>query len=45
MKTNICLVGFMGTGKTQAGRIVAERTGRKLVEVDALIEKAAKKSI
>ncbi len=45
MKSNICLVGFMGTGKTQAGRIVAEQTGKKLVEVDALIEKTSKKSI
>jgi shikimate kinase len=45
MKSNICLVGFMGTGKTQAGRIVAEQTGKKLVEIDALIEKIAKKSI
>jgi shikimate kinase len=45
MKSNICLVGFMGTGKTRAGRIVAERTGKRLVEVDALIEKNAKKSI
>src|SRR5512137_450725 len=45
MKTNICLVGFMGTGKTQAGRIVAERTGKKFVEIDAMIEGAAKKPI
>nr|MDO8110862.1 shikimate kinase [Candidatus Sigynarchaeota archaeon] len=42
---NICLVGFMGTGKTKAGRIVAAKLGKKFVETDELIEKAAKKSI
>ncbi len=36
---NIVLVGFMGTGKSSVGKIVAETTGRKLVEMDALIEK------
>ncbi|MBN2154269.1 MAG: AAA family ATPase [Candidatus Lokiarchaeota archaeon] len=45
MKSNICLVGFMGTGKTRAGRIVAERTGKEFVETDAMIEAAAKKPI
>ncbi len=45
MKTNICLVGFMGTGKTQAGQIVANRLGKTFVETDAIIEKAAKKAI
>jgi shikimate kinase len=45
MKSNICLVGFMGTGKTKAGRIVAERLGKTLVETDAIIEKAGGKSI
>jgi shikimate kinase len=45
MKINIALIGFMGTGKTQAGLIVAERTGKKFIETDAMIENAAKKPI
>ncbi len=45
MKNNIALIGFMGTGKTRAGLIVAERTGKKFVETDAMIEGAAKKPI
>jgi shikimate kinase len=45
MKSNICLVGFMGTGKTKAGRIVAERLGKAIVETDAIIEKVASKTI
>ncbi len=34
---NIILTGFMGTGKTSVGRILAERTGRKFVDTDELI--------
>ncbi|MEX2685076.1 MAG: shikimate kinase [Candidatus Sigynarchaeota archaeon] len=45
MKNNIALIGFMGTGKTRAGRLVAERTGKKFVETDTMIEAAAKKPI
>ncbi|NMC06106.1 MAG: shikimate kinase [Candidatus Lokiarchaeota archaeon] len=45
VKTNICLVGFMGTGKTRAGRIVAELMGKQFVETDAMIEAAASKPI
>jgi shikimate kinase len=35
---NIVLTGFMGTGKTTVGRLVAERLGRRFVDTDALIE-------
>lgn len=35
---NIVLVGFMGTGKSAVAKIMATRTGKKLVEMDALIE-------
>ncbi|MFH0908622.1 MAG: shikimate kinase [bacterium] len=42
---NIILVGFMGTGKSSTGRIVAERLGRRFVDMDALIEEQAGKSI
>lgn len=35
---NIVLTGFMGTGKSTVGRVVAERLGRRFVDTDALIE-------
>lgn len=35
---NIVLTGFMGTGKSTVGRLVAERLGRRHVDTDALIE-------
>lgn len=31
---NIILVGFMGTGKSSAGRLVAERTGMQFIDMD-----------
>ncbi len=42
---NLVLTGFMGTGKTTAGRLVAERLGRPFVDMDALIEQRARQSI
>ena len=42
---NIVLVGFMGSGKTTVGRLLAERTGMPLVDMDTLIEERAGKSI
>jgi shikimate kinase len=45
MKSNVALIGFMGTGKTAVGQALARRLGWKLVEVDSLIEKLAGKSI
>jgi len=45
MKTNIALIGFMGTGKTAAGKILAERLDKKFVEIDTLIEQKSGKSI
>ena len=45
MKNNIVLIGFMGTGKTAVGRVLATRLHRKLIEVDSIIEKMAGKSI
>lgn len=45
MKTSIALIGFMGTGKTTVGKLLAERLGKKFIEMDALIEKKAGKSI
>jgi shikimate kinase len=34
---NIILTGFMGTGKTSVGRILAGRSGRSFVDTDELI--------
>lgn len=44
-KTSIALIGFMGTGKTAVGRLLAEKLGKKLVELDSLIEQRAGKPI
>ena len=45
MKTNIALIGFMGTGKTVAGKALAEKLGKSFVELDLLIEQRVGKSI
>jgi shikimate kinase/3-dehydroquinate synthase len=42
---NIVLTGFMGTGKTTAGRLLAERLGRPFVDTDQLIEQRTGRSI
>ena len=42
---NLYLVGFMGTGKTTIGRLVAQRIGFELIDSDAEIEKRAGKTI
>jgi shikimate kinase len=34
---NIVLVGFMGTGKTTVGKLIAERLGWRFADTDALI--------
>ncbi|MCF7816932.1 MAG: shikimate kinase [Kiritimatiellales bacterium] len=44
-KRNIVLVGFMGTGKTTIGRLLSAQTGMPLVDMDAMIEARAGKSI
>jgi shikimate kinase len=35
---NIVITGFMGTGKTTAGRLLAERLDRQFVDTDEVIE-------
>lgn len=45
MKTNIALIGFMATGKTAVGRLLAEKTGKSFIELDSLIARRADKSI
>jgi shikimate kinase / 3-dehydroquinate synthase len=42
---NIILTGFMGTGKTSVGRLVAERLGWQFVDLDERIEAAAGKPV
>ena len=39
------LVGFMGSGKTTVGRLLAQRMAWKFVDLDALIEEAEGKTI
>lgn len=45
MQPNIVLTGFMGTGKTTVGRLLAERLGRPFVDMDAEIERRFGQSI
>jgi shikimate kinase len=45
VKTNIALIGFMGTGKTTVGKLLAEKTGKEFVETDAIIVEKAGRSI
>jgi shikimate kinase len=45
MKSSIALIGFMGTGKTAAGKALAERLGKEFIELDALLELKAGKTI
>ena len=45
MKTGIALIGFMGTGKTAVGRVLAEKLGKEFVELDLIIEQKAGKTI
>ena len=42
---NIILTGFMGTGKTTAGRVLAKNLGWEFIDTDDLIERQAGKSI
>jgi shikimate dehydrogenase len=42
---NIVLIGIRGSGKTTAGRILARKLGRELVEMDELIARRAGLSI
>ena len=45
MRTSVALIGFMGTGKTAAGKALADRLGKAFIEMDALIEQRAGKTI
>lgn len=42
---NIYIVGFMGTGKTTVGKILADKLSKEFVEMDKVIEQEAGKKI
>jgi shikimate kinase len=42
---NIVLTGFMGTGKTEVGKMLAKRLGALFIDADSEIEKRAGKKI
>lgn len=42
---NIYLVGFMGSGKSTVGRLLARRLGFKFADLDSVIEEESGKSI
>jgi shikimate kinase len=44
-KANVALVGFMGTGKTTVGRMLAEEAGMPFVDMDEMIENMEGKTI
>ena len=41
MRENLVLIGFMGTGKTSLGKLLANRLGRGFVDLDQKIERDA----
>ncbi|MBO4779997.1 MAG: AAA family ATPase [Selenomonadaceae bacterium] len=45
MKHNVILTGFMGTGKTSLGKMLATKLGRPFVDIDKKIERAEHLSI
>ncbi|MEW6366203.1 MAG: shikimate kinase [Acidobacteriota bacterium] len=38
---NLYIIGFMGSGKTTVGRLLAERLGRRFIDTDAVIEEGS----
>ena len=45
MKENLILIGFMGTGKTSLGKLLANRLGRGFIDLDQKIEHDADMTI
>ncbi len=44
-KNNICLIGYMGSGKTTVGRLVSERLGLNFTDTDRMITEREARSI
>lgn len=44
-KDNVVLIGMPASGKTTVGRLIAEKTGKELIDTDELIVKNAKMTI
>ncbi len=44
-RDNLILIGFMGTGKSAAGSLLAEKLKRKFIDLDQLIEENSGSSI
>jgi shikimate kinase len=45
MKSNIAIIGFMGTGKSVVGKALAQKLHKKLIEIDDIIATKAGKTI
>lgn len=45
MKSNIAIIGFMGTGKSAVGKALAKKLGKELIEIDDIIAERAGKTI
>ena len=45
IQANIILTGFMGTGKTTVGQLLADKTGYQFIDTDARIEQQVEKTI
>ena len=45
LSANIVLVGFMGTGKSTVGRVVAQKLGFHFIDTDDVIEQTSKAKI
>ena len=41
----MAIVGYMGSGKTTVGRLLARRTGREFVDLDAEVSRGANRTI
>ena len=44
-RNNVILIGFMGSGKTSVGKVLAERLGYRFLDSDGLIEQEEQQSI
>lgn len=42
---NIVLTGFMGTGKTTVGHLLAKKLGRRFIDTDEMIEEKENRRI